>query len=55
VFRFEPDGSLDPGFGTNGEVLTAFDLNSAAVRGLALQADGKIVAVGYAVAHEVDG
>jgi uncharacterized delta-60 repeat protein len=54
LFRFRPDGPLDPTFGANGEVLTAFDLNSAAVRGLALQADGKIVAVGYAVAHEVD-
>ncbi|HEY6836096.1 MAG TPA: PASTA domain-containing protein [Gaiellaceae bacterium] len=53
VFRFKPDGSLDPGFGTNGEVTTPFDLDSAAIRGLAIQSDGNIVAVGSAVGHEV--
>jgi uncharacterized delta-60 repeat protein len=54
VFRFKPDGSPDPAFGFDGEVTTPFDLDSAAVHGLAVQPDGDIVAVGVAVGHEVE-
>jgi uncharacterized delta-60 repeat protein len=54
VYRLEPDGSLDAGFGMNGEVTTPFEPYSAAVRGLAIQPDGKIVAVGNAAQHERD-
>lgn len=45
--RFTSNGSLDTGFGTNGVVQTSFVGNEAAVSSVALQSDGKIVAVGY--------
>jgi hypothetical protein len=42
-----PRGSLDASFGVGGKVRTSFgDLNGGA-NGAALQADGKIVAVGF--------
>ncbi|MEV6977549.1 calcium-binding protein [Kitasatospora sp. NPDC093806] len=44
--RYNPDGSLDTGFGTGGKVTTDFAGGSDEARGLALQGDGKIVAVG---------
>jgi uncharacterized delta-60 repeat protein len=47
VARYNPDGSLDPTFGTGGKVLTTFrptSLDSALA--VAIQRDGKIVAVG---------
>ena len=44
--RFLPDGSLDPSFGTDGVVGTAFGSDSGTVRATALQPDGKIVAIG---------
>lgn len=44
--RYTVNGQLDTTFGTNGLVTTAFDNNTAFVSALAIQADGKIVAVG---------
>ena len=45
--RLNPNGSLDTTFGRGGRVRTSFgDLNGGA-NGAALQADGKIVAVGF--------
>jgi uncharacterized delta-60 repeat protein len=45
--RLNPRGSLDASFGVGGKVRTSFgDLNGGA-KGAALQADGKIVAVGF--------
>ncbi len=44
--RYEPDGTLDTTFGTGGRVTTAFGDGGASAAGVALQADGKIVAVG---------
>ena len=45
--RLTTTGTLDPSFGIGGEVRTSFgDLNGGAL-GAALQADGKIVAVGF--------
>jgi uncharacterized delta-60 repeat protein len=44
VVRYNPDGSLDAGFGSNGVVLT--ELLGGAL-GVALQDDGRIVVVGY--------
>jgi len=60
--RFNPDGSLDSGFGTGGMLATTFTYNflyigpspvppdlghdNAIASGIAIQADGKIVAVG---------
>jgi len=47
VARYNPDGSLDGGFGTGGVVRTKFNLCGCEVDDLAIQADGKIVAVGW--------
>jgi uncharacterized delta-60 repeat protein len=52
VARYNPNGTLDPVFGTAGKVLTAFPASSllggggGAATAAALQADGKIVVVG---------
>jgi uncharacterized delta-60 repeat protein len=48
VARFNVDGSLDPTFGLGGKVTTDFDFDRDEVRGLVLQADGRIVAAGVA-------
>lgn len=48
--RYTPNGQLDTAFGSNGLVTTAFGTNggnAAAASALAIQSDGKIVAVGY--------
>jgi uncharacterized delta-60 repeat protein len=50
VLRYDPNGSLDPTFGAGGEVFDNFPgFTDEDVRGLALQPDGKIVAVGRVV------
>ena len=46
LWRFLPDGSLDPEFGVGGRALTDFEGRSDVILALALQADGGIVAVG---------
>jgi uncharacterized delta-60 repeat protein len=46
LVRYNPDGSLDTSFGKGGSVLTDFAGGTDLARGLALQPDGKIVAVG---------
>jgi len=48
LIRFRPDGTLDPTFGSGGIVTTDFQGGVDGARGLVLQPDGKIVAVGYA-------
>jgi uncharacterized delta-60 repeat protein len=45
---YDRDGSLDLSFGGDGKVKTAFRFGSAGASGVALQADGKIVACGSA-------
>jgi uncharacterized delta-60 repeat protein len=45
--RYNPDGTPDAGFGTNGVVQTVVGVGQSFITGLALQSDGKIVAVGY--------
>jgi uncharacterized delta-60 repeat protein len=50
LLRYNPDGSLDTTFGSNGTVTTHFDggyNTTANARDLALQPDGKLVAVGF--------
>jgi len=47
VSRFHPDGTPDAAFGTDGVVVVDFTGLSAAATGIALQADGKIVAGGH--------
>jgi uncharacterized delta-60 repeat protein len=50
--RFGADGMLDPTFGRDGTVTTDFGRNGGeAALGVAVQSDGKIVAVGYAGAR----
>lgn len=46
--RYNTNGTLDTGFGTGGKVTTDFKRKQDIARGLALQSDGKIVAVGGA-------
>jgi len=47
LVRYNTDGSLDSSFGVSGIVTTDFTSNSTdQAKGVALQADGKIVAVG---------
>ncbi|HEV2124254.1 MAG TPA: delta-60 repeat domain-containing protein, partial [Chloroflexota bacterium] len=45
--RYNPDGSLDTSFGSNGRVITDFDGGGYAYAA-AVQPDGKIVAAGFA-------
>lgn len=49
IARLNPDGSLDPTFGTGGAVATAFAGAQASVSAMVLQADGKIIAAGQAL------
>ncbi|MCO6492070.1 MAG: T9SS type A sorting domain-containing protein [Phaeodactylibacter sp.] len=46
IMRLHPDGSLDPGFGTEGVVITQIAPESNTLSSLALQPDGKILAIG---------
>ena len=48
VARFHPNGTVDIGFGTNGSTVIPSG-TSAVFRRMALQPDGKIVAVGYSI------
>ncbi|MET8765372.1 hypothetical protein [Streptomyces sp. NPDC004658] len=54
VVRYNPDGSLDSGFGNGGVVVTDFNGDDAA-HGLALQPDGKIVVVGTSQRPDSEG
>src|SRR5947209_18146229 len=49
--RYNPDGSLDPSFGSGGRVLTG---GVALARGLVLQADGRIVVAGVSAGFAGD-
>lgn len=44
--RYKPNGSLDPGFGSGGKVMTGFEVSDRAL-GVVVQGDGKIVAGGF--------
>jgi uncharacterized delta-60 repeat protein len=46
--RYNPDGSLDPTFGGDGRVVTNVTDGNDFIVGLAVQADGKVVAAGRA-------
>jgi uncharacterized delta-60 repeat protein len=48
LVRYDPNGSLDASFGTNGVVITEFPGGNAGADAIAQQADGKVVATGYA-------
>ncbi len=47
LVRYNPSGSRDSTFGTNGIVITSVGGSDDAVKSIAVQSDGKIVAVGY--------
>jgi len=44
--RYQPNGSLDAGFGTDGKVITRIGTDDAEITALALQADSKVIAAG---------
>lgn len=46
--RYNPDGTLDSGFGTGGKVTTSFFGTYLSAHAVALQTDGKIVVAGFA-------
>ena len=48
LLRLNADGSVDPSFGTNGEVTTDFSNSNDFLYALTLQPDGKIIAAGGA-------
>jgi len=48
LVRYNSDGSLDTSFDTDGKVTTDFGAGYDAASAIALQADGKILAAGYA-------
>ena len=48
IARFNPDGSLDSTFGSGGKVITDFFAYQDQIHDVAIQPDGKIVAVGFA-------
>ncbi|HVK15496.1 MAG TPA: hypothetical protein VM533_01020, partial [Fimbriiglobus sp.] len=48
VVRLNPDGSLDPAFGTGGKVLVAVGTGTSSASAVAIQPDGKIVVTGEA-------
>jgi uncharacterized delta-60 repeat protein len=54
LVRYNLDGSIDTSFGTNGRVRTDFFGFDDMALGLVLQADGKLVAGGYAI-HPYSG
>jgi|HubBroStandDraft_6_1064221.scaffolds.fasta_scaffold13289_4 uncharacterized delta-60 repeat protein len=47
VLRYGPDGTLDPTFGTGGQVTTNINGNVSEILAMGLQQDGKIVGVGF--------
>lgn len=48
IARYLPDGRLDPEFGIDGKVITAVGDGPSTINGLAIQPNGRIVAVGSA-------
>jgi len=49
VVRYMPDGQLDPAFGNAGKTSTDFNNGFDRARSAVLQADGRIVAAGFAI------
>lgn len=50
--RYNPNGSLDPSFGTNGKVSTGIGAGNAAANAIRIQSDGKIIVGGYTVENK---
>lgn len=47
VLRYNPNGALDPSFGTGGQVITPLSAGEDLAAAMAIQPDGRIVAAGY--------
>ena len=47
--RYNPDGSLDTSFNGSGKVVTTIEGGNARANSVAIQTDGKVILVGYAV------
>ncbi|MDW8425921.1 MAG: delta-60 repeat domain-containing protein [Meiothermus sp.] len=54
LVRYNPNGSLDPSFGTGGKVTTAVGSSSDEAYALVLQPDGKLVAAGMSLNTAID-
>jgi uncharacterized delta-60 repeat protein len=54
IARYDPDGSLDTSFSGDGKQTTDFAGTGSWATGVALEADGKIVAVGSTLNHDRD-
>ena len=56
LMKYNADGTVDTGWGTNGVVLTAVNSNNETVTSLSIQSDGKIVVAGaYSTGATSDG
>lgn len=55
LVRYNTDGTLDPDFGDSGKVIGLFGGNDDDIYAIVLQADSKILVVGYALAFEGSG
>jgi len=55
IARYNTDGSLDNSFGTGGKIITDFLGFHDTSEGIAIQADGKIIAVGYSGSEDTYG
>src|SRR5262249_41109456 len=53
VARLLTDGSLDAGFGINGQVVTQFSLDNGLFKEVLLQGDGRIVAGGITIQSNI--
>ncbi|MDH3379700.1 MAG: hypothetical protein OEQ39_22475 [Gammaproteobacteria bacterium] len=51
LVRYNPDGSLDTGFGNNGTVITSFNIGGQTAFALVVQTDGKILIGGTSVTN----
>lgn len=47
IFRLNPDGSTDTGFGEEGQQIISSAAGRSFIKGIAVQPDGKIIAAGY--------
>ncbi len=55
LVRYNGDGSLDSGFGSDGKVITDFSGGNDAAQGIVIQTDGKIVVAGSAFGGGTQG
>ena len=54
LVRYNPNGTLDVGFGTNGKVITAIGSSDEIANAVLIQPNGKIIAVGWSDQSTID-